>query len=164
MKSFLLFNGTFLNQKRRIKRRAFFRSQAYSDCNFVSVQWGMYITPKLKETIIVISTSLALQPKLLIPFRSDRNGRNISYRYANRYEVISHFTSNKISGCFRSFREFRGVSVNTGWDGHFGRYIFLEIFFFFSFFCLIRLPCYVMLCNVILIRLPCYVMLCNAIL
>ena len=42
--------------------------------------------------------------------------------------------------------------------------LFGGIFFLFLVFCLIRLLCYVMLCNVILIRLPCCIMLCNVIL
>jgi hypothetical protein len=29
-------------------------------------------------------------PKLYIPFRSSRNGRKISYRYANQYEITPH--------------------------------------------------------------------------
>ena len=51
--------------------------------------------------------------KLLIPFRSGRNGWNILYRYANRFKVTSHSTSDKILGCFGSFRAFRDILVNT---------------------------------------------------
>ena len=48
---------------------------------------------------------------LNIPFRSDRNGRKISYRHANRYEAPPCSTSAKISACFDRFGLFRPVYV-----------------------------------------------------
>jgi hypothetical protein len=48
-------------------------------------------------------------PKLYIPFRSGLNRRKISYRYANRYEVTPHSTSDQILGVSMRFGSFRPV-------------------------------------------------------
>ena len=48
-------------------------------------------------------------PVLYNPFRSGRNGRKISYRYANRYESPPCSTSANIPGRFARFGPFRPV-------------------------------------------------------
>ena len=76
------------------------------------------------------SAILEFGPKLYIRFRSGQNGRKISYRYANRYEITPYSTSDKILGCFRSFWPFRWISGYFGRYVHFGRFTFLGFFFF----------------------------------
>ena len=51
---------------------------------------------------------------LYIPFRSGRNGRKISYRYANRYEtppIPPRIKFRDVSMCFGCFSVFRCVST-----------------------------------------------------
>ena len=57
----------------------------------------------IKDTPPTLITGMSIS-QLYIPFRSGRNGRNISYRYANRYETTPYSTSGKISACFGPFR------------------------------------------------------------
>ena len=72
--------------------------------------------PAVKSTRRSICGSGSL---LLILFRS---GQNFSYRYANRYQNTPRSTSGKILGRFRTFRSFRTISANFGWDVNSGRY------------------------------------------
>ena len=46
---------------------------------------------------------------LLIPCHSGQNSQNILYRYANKYENTSRFTSDQISAYFKSFGLFRPI-------------------------------------------------------
>ena len=55
-------------------------------------------------------------------FHSDRNGRNFSYRYTNRYQNIPRSISGQISGCFGPFQSFRKILANFGRDANSGRY------------------------------------------
>ena len=60
-----------------------------------------------------------LKSLLLIPFRSGRNSRNFSYRYANWYRNTPRSTSGQISGRFGPFRK---IPANSGRDVNFGHY------------------------------------------
>jgi hypothetical protein len=66
---------------------------------------------RLGDLIAPISNSafnswkkLEVIPELYIPFRSGRNGRKISYRYANRYETTPSFHLGLNFGVFRPFQ------------------------------------------------------------
>ena len=76
---------------------------------------------QIYQTLSVTYILEQQQSLFLIPFRFSRNGRNISYRHANRYHSTSRSTSGQISAYFGVFRPFRPISEN------FGRYQILAL-------------------------------------
>ena len=89
-----------------------------------------YIWCELTGLSLVSVNNKSFITLLLIPFRSGRNGRNFSYRYANRYRNTPRSTSGQISGRFGPFWSFRPIPAKMQISAGTGFGLLLTFFFF----------------------------------
>ena len=95
-----------------------YSSSAYACFIHAYAYMGMHTHVRVPETM-KYKFFISL---LLILLRSNRNGRNISYRHANRYHNTLCSTSGQISAYFGPFWPFQPISVNFSQNTNFGQY------------------------------------------